>query len=195
MPKTRSTTWMALPFWAEGLLLNGRRGADVLEAVQAVPVVVQAEESPMLASAVVLRDIGRVIVRNHQASAAAGEAEMVAVEAEMVVVVVEVEAEMVAAEMVEVEAEMAEAGEDLLLLAGADPLPPVLAPGLRVGGADLPGRPIEGPRGEIGPHRHRRRGTSPRRETGPQAPARDRAADPIRDPARMRIGRAQVHRQ
>jgi len=165
--------------------LNGRREADVLEEVQAVPVVVQAE-SPMLASAAVLKDIGPVIVRNHRASAAAGEAEMVAGEVEMVAGEVE---------MVEVEAEMVGAGEDLLLLAGADPLPPVLAPGLRVGGADLPGRPIEGPRGEIGPHRHRRRGTSPRRETGPQAPARDRAADPIRDPARMRIGRAQVHRQ
>jgi len=133
--------------------LNWRREADVLEEVQAVPVVVQAE-SPMLASAAVLKDIGPVIVRNHRASAAAGEAEMVAGEVEMV----------------EVEAEMVGAGEDLLLLAGADPLPPVLAPGLRVGGADLPGRPIEGPRGEIGPHRHRRRGTSPRRETGPKPP-------------------------
>lgn len=178
MPKTQSMTWMqALPFWAGGLLLNGRREADVLEEVQAVPVVVQAE-SPMLASAAVLKDIGPVIVRNHRASAVADEVEMVvAAEAEMVV---------------GVEAEMVGAGEDLLLLAGADPLPPVPAPGLRVGGADLPGRPIEGPQGEIGLYRRWRRGTSPRRETGPQAPARDRAAGPIRDPARS-IGRAQDH--
>jgi len=182
MPKTRSTTWMALPFWAGGLLLNGPREADVPEAVQAVPVVVQAE-SPMLASAAVLRDIGHVTVRSHRASVVEDEAEMaVAAAAEMVEVEVEVEAEMAV-----------EAGEDHLL-AGADPLPPVPAPGPRVGGAGLPGRPIEGHRGEIGLHRHRRRGKSPRRETGPQAPARDPAAGPIRDPARN-IGRGQGHLQ